>query len=464
MHICQAKERLPTDYRSRLPMGQSGVLVTPDRGLPIHPQSLDRFAKVMCQGRPAYYVPEIPVATELGLPKYPPLLYWLPLVPSQELLSNRIRHWLGRESIGRAPEVDIEAIVNHPDVVRVTETTKEEQVHYFADHFPAVCPKPIQVSVVVSNTCNLKCVMCPYHSPEIKPQHQTDFFSVRQQMPWEYMEWIAKECGEMKVGVKVGNIEEPLMHPRIVDFVRLARSEGAPSFHITTNGLLLPDERIRELLEAGLTSMFISMDAARPETYKRVRGADLARVEANVRRLIEIRDEMKKTCYVRTAFVKNRGVSIEEADEFRERWIQEVDGVILYNLAEFDRGNSKFVEVNRFVEDKMQEAGERWPCLNPFQEIYLLPDSRVYYCCETVSKLAFQKLPSMGTFPEQSMREIWAGEMFHNLRRDLILNKLDDWSACQDCSIWMAHVGKQTREGNRLVSLNMITEVVDKVA
>ena len=60
-------------------------------------------------------------------------------------------------------------------------------------------------------------------------------------MSWETMLRIAEECGEQKIGLKVGNIEEPLLHPRMIDFVREARKRGVPSFHITSNGLPLDE-------------------------------------------------------------------------------------------------------------------------------------------------------------------------------------------------------------------------------
>ena len=304
--------------------------------------------------------------------------------------------------------------------------------------------------------------MCPYHSPVIKPTHTTDFYQDKQIMSWEMMDRIATECGELKIGVKVGNIEEPLLHPRMVDFVRACRERGVPSFHITSNGLPLSDNKIRDLYAAGLTSIYVSIDAARPETYKRVRGSVLEKVETNVRKLVALRKSMNCRVSIRTSFVKNKGVSLQEADEFRERWIREVDGVIFYNLAEYEDGNTRFTEIHQFVEEKMKQAQGRWPCLNPFQEMYLLPDGRVYYCCETVSKLAFDNLPSMGKYPDQEILALWKGEMFTSLRRDLILNKLENWKACQDCGIWQAHVCQVTEQEGRRVTRNMITEIIDR--
>jgi MoaA/NifB/PqqE/SkfB family radical SAM enzyme len=337
----------------------------------------------------------------------------------------------------------------------------EEQVVYFAEHFTTICPVPIQVSPVVSNTCNLKCVMCPYHSPAIRPTHRTPFFQDRTRMSWDLMDRLATECGEMRAPVKMGNVEEPLIHPEIIRFVHACRARGVPGVHITSNGQALTEGLSRQLLEAGLTSLYVSVDASRPETYLRIRGASLERIEANVRSFLRVRKEMGASCSMMLSFVRNKGVGEDEAAEFREKWLGEgANGVIFYNLAEYQDGDARFERVHQVARSRMDAVGGRWPCLNPFQEIYALPDGRIYYCCETVSKLAFESLESMGAYPAQSLRAIWQGPAFTALRRDLIRNEIQAWPACRTCGIWMAHVTETVTENGRTVTRNMITEIV----
>lgn len=443
--------RLPADVRGLLPGYLDGVLWAPDRVVPIHPESVRRFAKELHQDRAACFVPEIPVASELGLPRYEPLLYWTPSPASLRGRAARfIRNLLGPHPFETVPV----------DCDRITGLSKEEQIHYFADHLHAICRQPTQVSVVVSNACNLKCVMCPYHSQEIRPTHQTDFFHDRILMSWEMLDRLAAECGAFRIPVKIGNIEEPLLHPQIVDFVRACRERGVPTVHITTNAVPLTEEISARLLEAGLTSLYVSLDASRPDTYRRIRGSNLTQVEANVRAFLRLRGERGASCSVMASFVRNKDVSEEEIAEFRDRWLKESDGVIFYNLGEWESGTAVFQHTHAVAKRKIAEAGARWPCLNPWQEMYVLPDGRVYYCCETVSKLAFERLQSMGEYPKQSLLEMWRGGPFTALRRDLILNKLERWPACKNCGIWMAHVSSTATENGIRTTTNMITEIV----
>ena len=135
--------RLPADVRGLLPGYLDGVLWAPDRSVPVHPESIRRFAKELHQDRAACFVPEIPVASELGLPKYEPLLYWAPAPRSLvsrglRMLRNGVRQLKGTANRFDAIPADCE---------RITGLSKEEQVHYFADHLHAICWKPAQVSV-----------------------------------------------------------------------------------------------------------------------------------------------------------------------------------------------------------------------------------------------------------------------------------------------------------------------------
>ena len=86
-------------------------------------------------------------------------------------------------------------------------------------------------------------------------------------------------------GVAFMGLGEPLLHPRFLDMVRLAKDRGLRA-EVTTNALLLDDEIAAGLVEAGLDQLVVSIDGASAEAFGRVRsGASLERVVENVRRL-----------------------------------------------------------------------------------------------------------------------------------------------------------------------------------
>jgi len=88
-----------------------------------------------------------------------------------------------------------------------------------------------------------------------------------------------------------GGLGEPLFHPNIVEMVVQAKSLGA-TVELITNGTLLIKERARELIEAGLDMLWVSVDGATPESYADVRlGATLPKVLANIKHFRDIRIE-----------------------------------------------------------------------------------------------------------------------------------------------------------------------------
>lgn len=423
------------------------VLEVPAHGIPVLAASIERLVDAVRRGAPAaMFRPSLPVTSELGLPPYPVLA---------RLYPARMSHLMREGHLGDPPSVPV-----------VTSEHVEEHLHYYGDHYGAAVG-PSYARVIVGNTCNLKCVMCPYHGPDIKPTHATSFFRDPQAMSWERMQAIAEQCGRDAIPVLVGSVEEPLLHPHLVDFVALCRKRGVPRVHLTTNGVTLEEGTARRLLHAGLTSIDVSIDAAEPETYRRVRGARLERVEANVQRLVALRDELRAPCEIRTSFVRNEGVAAEEEARFRERWLERVDGVFVLNVARYEQTNMRLTASNEVVGDALgrhlARARGRWACMFPFVEIDFLPDGRVYYCIETLFRLGFDgSVPSMAEDESKTLREIWRGEPFRHLRRDLIANQLDGRPSCQGCVMWQSQVLDRSLTQGVLSTTTTVTEIVQK--
>jgi pyruvate-formate lyase-activating enzyme len=301
MIIKDTQKLLPTQIRNNWEMSDM-VLEIPPHGIPLHPKSVERLVATVKSGRKIFaFRPTLPVSSELGLPTYPTLAYLYP----QELSNIWSQLLQEFESKNRG------MFGTPTPLTIISQTDIDEQLHYFA-HYYGKAVKPSYVRAIVGNTCNLKCVMCPYHSSLLKPTHTTDFFTGKKAMSWEMMEKLAKECGEEGITILIGSVEEPLLHPKIIDFVRLCRQQGVLRVHITTNGQLLDENRAIALLKAGLTSIDISIDAAEPDTYLKIRGANLNQVESNVINFLRLRDRLGISCEVRTSFVRNQDVITEE--------------------------------------------------------------------------------------------------------------------------------------------------------
>lgn len=129
--------------------------------------------------------------------------------------------------------------------------------------------------------CNLDCVTCFRHGWDETRGRMTDetFAAIMaglrglEPMPTVYF----------------GGIGEPLHHKRTIAWIAEAKSLGA-RVEMITNGTLLTEARSRQLVDAGLDLLWVSIDGASPESYADVRlGAELPRVLENLQRFRKMR-------------------------------------------------------------------------------------------------------------------------------------------------------------------------------
>ena len=463
MIIKDPQNLVPNSFRnfSYLP---EKVLEIPSNGIPLHPKSLEKFLLAYNKNKPiTIFKPSLPIPSELGLSDYPILAYLYP----QELsdLWKQLRPKF--EAVLKEKNFDSIPFSLSCQVNLISEIDIDEQLHYFANYYGKAI-HPAYVRVILGNSCNLKCVMCPYHSPLLKPTHTTEFFQGNKIMSWEMMERLSKDCGKAGITVLIGSVEEPLLHPKLMDFVQLCRHQGVPKVHLTTNGQLLDETRATGLLKAGLTSIDISIDAANSETYSRIRGSDLNRVESNVINFLKLRDRLGIKCEVRTSFVRNQDVTLEEEEIFLDRWLSKVNSVFILNVAEYQTTNMRLRNTNKSVQSSLksyqQKAQGRWACLFPFVEMAVLPDGRIYYCIETLFRLGFDKdIKSLGDYNLQTLQEIWSGDLFKQLRQDLILNQLEKRTACKDCDMWKSQVINREIKDQYQVLTTTVTEIYSQI-
>lgn len=456
MIIKDPQKLLPNSFKdlSQISQISDRVLDIPPHNIPIHQKTLKKLLLIAKEKNTIIaFRPALPILSELGLPPYPTLAYLYPqeLSSTWDKLQPRIEALLIRRNFENIP------------VTLIDQIDREEQLHYFANYYGKAI-KPSYVRVIVGNTCNLKCVMCPYHSPVLKSTHTTDFFQGKKIISWEMMQRLAYDCGQAEIPILIGSVEEPLLHPQLVDFIQLCREQGVPRVHLTTNGQLLDKTRSTALLKAGLTSIDISIDAATPETYLKIRGADFNRVESNVINFLKIRERLGIACEVRTSFVRNQDVTTEEEKAFLNNWVSKVNSVFVLNVAEYQETNMRLKNNNQAVQNSLQyyqqKAHGRWACLFPFIEISVLPDGRIYYCIETLFRLGFdQDIQSLGDYNQQTLQEIWSGDLFQQLRQDLILNQLEKRAACKNCDMWKSQVINREIKDKCQVLTTTVTEI-----
>jgi MoaA/NifB/PqqE/SkfB family radical SAM enzyme len=125
-----------------------------------------------------------------------------------------------------------------------------------------------------TNRCNLDCITCIRHSwDEPLGEMSSTVFS-------RIVEGL--KALPAPPSVFLGGLGEPLSHPHIVDMVKDLKSTGS-FVELITNGTLLSKDLSKQLIDAGLDMLWVSLDGATPESYKDVRlGAAFPEVISNI--------------------------------------------------------------------------------------------------------------------------------------------------------------------------------------
>lgn len=290
---------------------------------------------------------------------------------------------------------------------------------------------PRGIHVILLNRCNLKCIMCPYHSPRYTPHHTSGFFEKTRMMSEEIFTRIAEYAGKYQIALQFGQIEEPLIHKKIFDFFRIAREQGVPHIHLTTNGTLLDDEKIHKLARSGIQSVMFSVDAVSPETYKAIRGKDLAQLEHTIRTFIPLAKQYG--IRVTLSFIM-QPQAIHEKEKFLEKWhAAGVDKITYYVLTEHNEKDGSFIR-----KQELYDKGTRYPCASPWVQSVVFPDGEISLCCKTMSDVGWHGICAVGNLKEQRFEEIWAGSQYKRVREELLNNQFQDFQVCSKCEIWSA--------------------------
>jgi MoaA/NifB/PqqE/SkfB family radical SAM enzyme len=138
---------------------------------------------------------------------------------------------------------------------------------------------PRQVYIEVTNRCNSLCASCPLTYDYFLP------FEPKHHLTWPQFRRIVDQLPRIERAVLHG-IGEPLLNPHLPRFIAHLKERGA---HVlfNTNAVLLNERRGDALCEAGLDELHVSLDAATPALYRRLRGIDkFDRIIGNLRAFI----------------------------------------------------------------------------------------------------------------------------------------------------------------------------------
>ena len=131
--------------------------------------------------------------------------------------------------------------------------------------------KTPQLRICVTSNCNLNCIYC-------RPEGEGNSSNSSEKMTKSEIINIAQICGEIGFTHLKLTGGEPLLRNDIIEIVTGIKSLNIfEEILMVTNGMLLYEKAL-QLKNAGIDEITLSLDAAQPDIYNKIRGGDYSKI------------------------------------------------------------------------------------------------------------------------------------------------------------------------------------------
>jgi MoaA/NifB/PqqE/SkfB family radical SAM enzyme len=344
------------------------------------------------------------------------------------------------------------------------EVSKPDPRRYFegiGDERTAVAAAaPVCLYLETTNRCNLLCTTCPRTYEDLEPPAD---------MSWDLFTRIVDQYPEISRVVLHG-IGEPMMVKDLPRMVRYLKDRGTYVL-FNTNGTLLRPKKGRDLIEAGLDELRVSLDAAEAKAFQLVRGRDwFDRIVRNVRDFVELKKRSGATNPRLSLWLTGLRETLEQLPDFiRLAADVGVPEVHLQRLVHFPEGqglarpeSSLFERLAREEaahlekaqrvaaelgvlldasgaaepEASLKRVGVEQPwsiCRRPWTLMYFTAHGRAIPCCIAPFSMRGYESFTLGNASQEALRDIWNGPGYQNFRASLLSDTPP--SACAGCGL-----------------------------
>lgn len=282
---------------------------------------------------------------------------------------------------------------------------------------------PPMITLDVTNVCNLHCIHCPYSEIEARSDFKAAHF------PWEYFVKIVEELShhDQPCLLRFVGDGEPMLHPRLLEMVELAKQKTGCVVNLTTNGTFLSVNKIERLLDAKVDLIDVSLDALSKYVYEKVRKkSSFEHVMCNMFNLLEIKKRKRAITKIMVSFVKQTE-NEDETEWFKHFWNPLVDYVMIRDL----HSALGRIKQQESAERNQVHQQKRYPCPHLWKRLVIDSLGRVKFCASDWGDETM-----LGSISEHSLKSLWQGELLNNLRAQHLRGKIEEKTACKKCNDW----------------------------
>ena len=318
---------------------------------------------------------------------------------------------------------------------------------------------PVCLYLEVTNRCNLLCETCPRTFEELEKPAD---------MSMELFTRIVDQVPNLQRAVLHG-VGEPMLVRQLPDMIRYLKARDVYVL-FNTNGTLLREKRFRELIDASLDELRVSLDAADAKSYTLVRGRPFFdRIVRDVTRLCEYQREVGATTprvslwltglketidqlpdFVRLAAKMGVGeVHLQRLvfDEAGFGMAREESSLFEHTQAEEQAAIESAQEIGRALGVTLDASGATEPglslkrhgdapwqgCRRPWSLMYFTANGRALPCCIAPFSARGYENYTLGDANTQTIDEMWNGPAYQQFRQNLLSDAPP--KPCQNCGL-----------------------------
>lgn len=296
-------------------------------------------------------------------------------------------------------------------------------------HKPVVWGMPITYSIEPTNHCNLQCPECPSGLGALT--RPLGLLSIN-----DFCE-IINQIKDSGFYLQLFFQGEPYINKSLPEMIKYAQSKNV-YVSVSTNGHFITEKTVNDVVENAPDKVTFSMDGLDEESYKNYRvGGSFQKANEGLRLLIKKRNELKK----KIPFVEFQFIVMRQNEHMLDDVIKYgknvgVDKVVFKtmqvssyeNAVRFlpsDQKYSRYIIKDGSVKIKSKLKDH---CFALWRTSVITWDGTVVPCC--FDKDADFKL---GGLKENSMKDIWLSESYHNFRQGVLENR-KGLSMCTNCT------------------------------
>lgn len=293
-------------------------------------------------------------------------------------------------------------------------------VYGFQGRLSAVFPS--QVIADTTEVCNLACTHCTH--PEFKKSEHYAARLLKPDLNRKLVDEVREDGRGIAQYIRYSGNGEPLLNKDIYAMLEYAVRHSGTTVTLTTNGTLLNEARVAQVLDTGVHLIDISLDAFTPETYARIRvNGDLAETSANVKRLIGAVRARGSATKVVVSFIE-QPQNIAEIPAFEAQWKAAGASQVVVRRMHSNANSTPHLATGGTVE-------ARRPCLYPWERLLLTPTGNLAFCPQD-----WIHASNVADFRTTTIREAWQGEFMRRLREGHLANNFCDHKFCGQCPDW----------------------------